>query len=82
MYYKLFVEFGDNPRHLECHYLYTKAFYIVGVPGEYAVKACGNNRIVERGLPTLQSAREWIWEMIDMDAFWKYNLDIQTRSER
>lgn len=34
--------------------------YICGVPGNYAVKSPGNNRILETGFTTLEEAREWI----------------------
>jgi hypothetical protein len=37
-----------------------RSFYICGIPGHYSVKACGNNRIVKRGLPTINAARFWI----------------------
>jgi formylmethanofuran dehydrogenase subunit A len=33
---------------------------IVGMPGNYAVKAHGNNRIMVRDLKTIEEAREWI----------------------
>lgn len=31
--------------------------YICGIPGAYAVKSTGNNRIIARDLPTLEDAR-------------------------
>ena len=34
--------------------------YVVGVPGNYAVKAQGNNRVMVRDLLTLEAAEEWI----------------------
>lgn len=37
-----------------------KGLYIVGIPGNYAVKTCGNNRILERDLKTLEDARIWL----------------------
>jgi hypothetical protein len=35
-------------------------YYICGVPGNYAIKATGNNRIVIRDILTLQEARNWL----------------------
>ena len=35
---------------------------IIGIPGQYAVKAHGNNRIMVRDLPTIEAAEEWIKE--------------------
>ena len=35
-------------------------YYICGIPGNYAVKATGNNRIVIRDVATLEEARRWI----------------------
>jgi hypothetical protein len=37
-----------------------QGFYIVGAEGNYAVKSCGNNRILERDLETLEAARIWL----------------------
>jgi hypothetical protein len=34
-------------------------YYIVGVPGSYAVKSYGNNRICGR-FTTLEEARNWL----------------------
>lgn len=34
--------------------------YICGIPGDYAIKLCGNNRIIIRGFNTLYSARSWL----------------------
>lgn len=35
-------------------------YYVCGVPGNYAIKATGNNRIVWRDIKTLDEALEWI----------------------
>lgn len=37
-----------------------RGFYIAGKLGCYFVKACGNNRILERDLETLEDARIWL----------------------
>lgn len=39
-----------------------RGFYICGREGYYAVKACGNNRILARDLQTLEDARNWLTE--------------------
>ena len=38
--------------------------YVVGIPGNYAVKAQGNNRIMVRDLPTIEAAEQWIKEYL------------------
>ena len=43
----------------EEHTVAGRTYYIVGVPGSYAVKACGNNRICGR-FTTLEEARNWL----------------------
>lgn len=50
--------------------------YVVGVPGNYAVKAQGNNRIMVRDLPTLEAAEEWIKENRPMWGFKDVSADI------
>jgi hypothetical protein len=37
-----------------------KGLYIAGIPGNYFVKACGNNRILARDLKTIEDARIWL----------------------
>ena len=37
-----------------------RGFYIVGMPGNYTIKCCGNHRVLERDLPTLNDARTWL----------------------
>jgi hypothetical protein len=37
----------------------NKKYYICGIPGRYAIKATGNNRIILR-CDTLEEAREWL----------------------
>lgn len=35
-------------------------YYICGVPGNYAIKSTGNNRVVLRDIKTLEEARSMI----------------------
>ena len=35
-------------------------YYICGIPGYYAIKAAGNNRIILRDIKTLEEARDWL----------------------
>lgn len=50
----------SSGRCIEEHTRGYTSYYICGIPGHYAVKACGNNRILVRDLPTIQAARDWI----------------------
>ncbi len=50
-----------------------RRYYICGVPGNYAIKSYGNNRIVARDLPTLAHARQWLTNKGDFG----YNIGIQ-----
>lgn len=36
-----------------------KCYYICGVPGNYAIKSSGNNRIIIDNILTLDDARNW-----------------------
>ena len=43
------------------HYIKgNNRYYICGVPGNYAIKSTGNNRIVTRGIFNLKQARSLI----------------------
>ena len=43
------------------HYIEgNNRFYICGIPGNYTIKCCGNNRIAVTGLVTLARARKWL----------------------
>lgn len=42
---------------------------IVGIPGNYAVKAQGNNRIMARDFVTIEEAEQWIKENLPMWGF-------------
>lgn len=35
---------------------------IVGIPGQYAVKAHGNGRIIGQDFKTVEEARQWIYD--------------------
>ncbi len=35
-------------------------YYICGMPGNYAIKSTGNNRIIVQGLTYLEEARAWL----------------------
>lgn len=50
--------------------------YVVGVPGNYAVKAQGNNRVMVRDLPTIEAAEEWIKANRPMWGFRDISADI------
>ena len=53
---------------------------IVGIPGMYAVKIQGNNRIMVRDLPTVEAAEDWIKENLPMWGFKDVSADL-TREE-
>ena len=36
--------------------------YIVGIPGHYSVKTCGNNRIIATDFTTRDQALTWVSE--------------------
>jgi len=46
--------------YIEGHTVGRRSYYICGIPGQYAVKSCGNNRILVMDLLTLDDARSWI----------------------
>lgn len=49
---------------------------IVGIPGMYAVKAQGNNRIMARDFPTIEAAEGWIKENRPMWGFKDVSADL------
>jgi hypothetical protein len=52
----------DLPRYREEHKIGRVTYYICGNPGLYAVKTAGNNRVVQDQLPTIEHARQWIYQ--------------------
>lgn len=41
----------------------NRGLYIVGVPGHFVVKSCGNNRILTEEFKTINEARFWLTTM-------------------
>ena len=45
---------------IESYYHGRKGFYIAGTEGNFAVKSCGNNRIIARDFKIIEEARNWL----------------------